>query len=319
MRVYRIPPIHDDVVYPIHFRLGFGESQLSRHRRRRGRPSGMFLKKNPEQRPGKRRRVLLVGGDSPNRDSISTLLNTMRWTCTAVSVQDGVLAAIERELFDVILLDLDHVGADAERILLRIKEIRPSLSERIVAISSERVDPQALELIERHGLPHLFQEHLLSQLWTTLEDLLAPRELGKAAAGNIPMARLLFDSFRMPSPSGVRSAHTAGRHFTYEHNHTTIDVFLDCSAGSDRISLVGQVLEGAKAKGKNESLPVVLIGGSGTVARTTTNHLGEFNLECEFTESVSLEIRLGERSWVTIPLGQMDWVKKQIPNRAIAT
>jgi len=239
----------------------------------------------------------------------------MGWTCTAVSVQDGVLAAIERELFDVVLLDLDHAGAYAERILLRIKEIRPSLSERIVAISSERVDPQALELIERHDLPHLFQEHLLSQLWTTLENLFASRELSKVSSSNI-QARLLFDSFRLPSPPGVRSTGATGRHFTYEHNNTTIDVFLDCPAGSDRISLVGQVLDAAKAKGKNDSLPVVLIGGSGTLARTTTNHLGEFSLECEFTESVRLEIRLGERSWVTIPLGQMDWVKKQMPNRA---
>lgn len=279
----------------------------------------MLLRKNPEPRPRKRRRVLLVGGDSPSRDNISTLLNTMGWTCIAVSVQNGVLAAIARELFDVILLDLDHSGADSERILLRIKEIRPSLSERIVAISSEKVDPQALELIERHGLPHLFQEHLLSQLWTTLEDLFAPHELRKVRSSKIQVARLLFDSFRLPSPPGVRSARTTGRHFTYEHNNTTIDVFLDCPLASDRISLVGQVLDGAKTRGKNDSLPVVLIGGSGTVARTTTNHLGEFNLECEFTENVSLEIRLGDRSWVTIPLGQMDWVKKQMPNRAIGT
>jgi CheY-like chemotaxis protein len=279
----------------------------------------MFLRKNPEPRPSKRKRVLLVGADSPNRDSISTLLNTMGWTCTAVSVQDDVLAAIEREPFDVILLDLDHSGADSERILLRIKEIRPSLSERIVAIRSERVDPQALELIERHGLPHLFQEHLLSQLWNTLEDLFAARELRKIRSSKPQIARLLFDSFRLPSPPGVRSARTTGRHFTYEHSNTTIDVFLDCPVGPDRISLVGQVLDGAKAKGKNDSLPVVLIGGSGTVARTTTNHLGEFNLECEFTENVSLEIRLGDRSWVTIPLGQMDWVKKQMPNRATGT
>lgn len=278
----------------------------------------MFLRKNPEQGSSNRKRVLLVGAELANRGSISALLNTMGWTCKAVSVQDGVLAAIEREPFDAILLNLDRAGADAERILLRIKEIRPSLSERIVAISSERVGPQALELIERHDLPHLFQEHLLSQLWTTLENLFSPRELSKVASSNI-QARLQFDSFGSPSPPGIRSTHTTGRHFTYEHNNTTIDVFLDCPAGSDRISLVGQVLDAAKAKGKNDNLAVVLTGGSGTLARTTTNHLGEFSLECEFTENVKLEIRLGERSWVTLPLGQMDWVKKQTPNRATGT
>jgi hypothetical protein len=279
----------------------------------------MFQKKRLEQRPTRRRRVLLVGADSPDRDSISTLLTTMGWACTAVSVQEDVLAAIEKEAFDVVLLDLDHVGSDAERTVLRIKEIRPSLSERIVAVSGERVDPEVLELVERHDLPHLLHVHLLSQLWTALEDLFAPSGLGTVAPRNVHLARLVSDSLRSPSPQGVRSSRSSGRHFTYEHNDTTIDVLVNRPEGSERISLVGQVLDGAKARGKNGSLPVVLIGGSGTLARTTTNHLGEFNLEFEFADNVSLEIRLGERSWVTIPLGQMDWVNMEMPDRATGT
>jgi CheY-like chemotaxis protein len=279
----------------------------------------MFQRKRPEQKPSRRRRVLLVAADSPGRDSISTLLNTMGWTCTGVSIQEDVLAAIEREPFDVVLLDLDHVGSDAERTVLRIKEIRPSLSERIVAISGEKADPQTLELIERHDLPHLLHVHLLSQLWTALEDLFAPRGLGTFAPRNVHIARLISDSFRSPSPQGIRSSRSSARHFTYEHNDTTIDVLVDCPEGSERISLLGQVLDGARTRGKNASLPVVLIGGSGTLARTTTNHLGEFNLEFEFADNISLEIRLGERSWVTIPLGQMDWVNRELPNRATGT
>jgi CheY-like chemotaxis protein len=279
----------------------------------------MFQRKRLDQRPNRRRRVLLVGADSPDRDSISTLLTTMGWTSTAVSVQEDLFAAIEKEPFDVVLLDLDHIGSDAERTVLKIKEIRPSLSERIIAVSGERADPQALELIERHDLPHLLHVHLLSQVWTALEDLFAPRGLSTVAPRSVQVARLVSDSFSSPSPQGIRSSCSSGRHFTYEHNDTTIDVLVHCTEGSDRISLVGQVLDGPKARGKNDGLPVVLIGGNGTLARTTTNHLGEFNLESEFADNVSLEIRLGERSWVTIPLGQMDWINREMPERATGT
>jgi len=279
----------------------------------------MFLKTNPELTPGRRRRALLVGADPQNRDSISALLSTMKWTCTAVSQQEEALAAIEREPIDLVLLDLDHPGGDVERTLLQIKEIRPSLSERIVAISGQSVDPQELELIERYDLPHLLQECVLSQLWTTLEDLFAPRGLKKVASRNIQTARLLFDSFRFPSPPGIRGERTPVRHFTYEHNNTTIDFLVDCPSGSDRISLAGQVLDAAKGKRKSDSLPVVLTAGGGTVAKTMTNQLGEFNLEFQPTGDVSLEIRLAERSWITIPLGPMDWIKRQVPNRATGT
>jgi len=278
----------------------------------------MFQRKRLEQQPRRRRKVLLVAPDSPDRDNISTLLTTMGWTFTAVSIREDLLAAIEKEPFDVVLLDLDHIGPDVERIVLKIKEIRPSLSERIIAISGERVDPQAVELIERHDFPHLLHVHLVSQLWTALEDLFAPRGLGTVPR-NVQVARLISDSFCSPSPQGIRSSRSSGRHFTYEHNDTTIDVLVHCTEGSDRISLVGQVLDGPSARGKNDSLPVVLIGVNGTLARTTTNHLGEFNLESEFADNVSLEIRLGERSWVTIPLGQMDWGNREMPDRATGT
>jgi CheY-like chemotaxis protein len=243
----------------------------------------------------------------------------MGWTCTPVSGQEELLVAIEKEPFDVVLLDLDHVGSDSERAVLRIKEIRPSLSGRIVAISGEKADPQILELIERHDLPHLLHVHLLSQLWSALEDLFTPRDSGIVAPRNILVARLVSDSFRSPSPQGIRSSGSFGRHFTYEHNDTTIDLLIHFTGGSDRISVIGQVLEGPRARGRSDSLPVVLVGGNGTLARTTTNHLGEFNLESESADNVSLEVRLGGRSWVTIPLGQMDWGKREMPDRKTGT
>lgn len=278
----------------------------------------MPVKKNSDYRLG-RRRILLVGADRYSKDAISTLLNTMGLSCTAVSRYDDVPATIERDPFDAVLLHLGPSATLLERTIRTIKKIRPSLGERIVVISKETVDRPTLELIEREDLPHPRQEHLYSALWATLEDLFLPGGMRKVVASKPQTARLLFDSFRLPLPSDVRSSRTSGRHMTYEHSSTIIDVLVDRPVGSERISLVGQVLDSSKVVRMNSGLPVVLLDESGTLARTTTNQLGEFNLDFEYAEHLSLEIRLRERSWVSIPLGPMDWVRTQMRRDATGT
>ena len=76
------------------------------------------------------------------------------------------------------------------------------------------------------------------------------------------------------------------------------------------MSLTGQVLDGER-KGRNDGLPVLLVSSVGTLARTATNQFGEFHVECDFPQDLSLEIRLGERSWALVPLGKMDWAAKR--------
>jgi hypothetical protein len=182
------------------------------------------------------------------------------------------------------------------------------------------VDSEIQELIERYGLSHLPQEKVLSGLWSTLEDLVGSPTLCKVAPRNIQVARLLFDSFLTPSLAGVRSLHASGRHFIYERNNTTIDVLVDVQPASSRISLMGQVLDATRPQARKENLAVVLTAKSGTLARTTTNRFGEFNLQFQFAENVSLEIRMGERSWISVPLTHMDWAKERIePRRATGT
>jgi len=275
----------------------------------------MLLSEYLEHRSGNRKRALLVGASSPERDRISTFLCTMGWTCTMVSGDAEMLAAIERESFDALLLNLGHSSACAEQAILGIKKIRPSLSERIVVISRGSLNPQALELIERHDLVHLPSDRLFSQLWVTLESFFRNRRQDKPGSGNTRAARLLFDSFRLPSPVGVRTSPTTGRHLTYEHNSRFIEMFLDRPPGSERVSLVGQVLDTTKSGQGTPALPVVLVDQSGTVARTTTNDAGEFNLEFKSAENVNVEIRLGERSWVSIPITLMDWAREEVPGR----
>ena len=261
-----------------------------------------------EYRLNKRKKILLVGTASPDRDRISTFLSTMGWACSTISREQELLAAVWCEPFDaVLMLDLDGSGVCPERAIVVIRQIRPSLLERIIAISRGNLNPQTSELIERYNLAELPYERIFSQLCLMLENLRNEHGAYASRPGKTRTAMLVFDSLRLPPPAGLRTSPAPGRHLTYKCDGTFIEMFLDRPFGEERISLAGQVLQATKGQQANPALAVVLVDQSGTLARTTTSDTGEFNLAFRSAENVSLEIRLGERSWVSIPLGPIDW------------
>jgi hypothetical protein len=278
-------------------------------------PNGTFSLTVNHQHSG-RKRVLLIGFEPSIQESISVLLNTMGWASKVLSDLGRLGAGLQQGSFEAVLLSLRHSAEELERMILQIKEIRPTLSERVVVVSRGAVAPEILELIERYDLSHLRQEKVFSQLWSTLEDLVAFPPCYRVAARDIGVARLLYDSLRTPGLIGVRSSDTSGRHFIYEHNNTTIDVQLDVQPGSNRISLMGQVLDGTKPSFSYENRAVILHARNGTLARTTTNRQGEFVMQFDFAENVNLEIRVGERSWISVPSIQLDWAREQMRRRS---
>ncbi len=275
----------------------------------------MLQSKNPEAPSVPRRKVLLVGAEPSVQGLISTFLLTMGWTCTVVQKKEEAPAILQREAFDAVVIDLGRSEADAEQAILRIKQIRPSLGERMVAIGNGVGDRKMLELMERHDLIQVFQEGLLPQLWATLQELFISRRSWQVPVRSMGIPRVIFDSFRSPMAAGVRSLSPGARQLAYQHKSAVIDLSVEFAEGSGRISLAGQVLDGDR-KGKNDGLSVLVVSGVGTVARTATNEFGEFHVEFESADDVSLEIRLGERSWVLVPLGKMDWAGKQMSVRS---
>ena len=263
--------------------------------------------------PVQRRKVLLGGVEPSVQGLISTFLFTMGWTCTVAQKMEEVPAILQREVFDALVIDLGHSEEQAERTILRIKELRPSLGDRMLVISNGTADHRILELVERHDLIQLSQAGLLPQLWATLQELLVFPRSRELPSRGMPVARMIFDSFRPPLAAGVRGLAPGTRQLAYQHKGTIIDLSIELADGSGRMSLAGQVLDGER-RGKNDGLPVLLVSGNGTLARTVTNQFGEFQVECDFPEDVSIEIRLGERSWVLVPLGKMDWAVKPTAN-----
>jgi CheY-like chemotaxis protein len=276
--------------------------------------SRMLQAKNFDAPSVQRQKVLLVGAEPSVQSLISAFLATMGSMCTVASSKEEAPAILEREVFDAVLLDYGRWDGGADEFILRIKQIRPSVADRIVVITNGTADRGMMELIERHDLFQVSQEGLVQQLWATLQELFVSRRPWQLPVRRMGIPQIIFDSFRSPMTAGVRSLSPGARQLGYQHKSTIIDLSIEFLEGSDRISLAGQVLD-AERKGMNDGLSVLLVSGFATLVRTATNQFGEFHLEFESAENVSLEIRVGERSWVLVPLGKMDWAGKRMSVR----
>jgi DNA-binding NtrC family response regulator len=247
-----------------------------------------------------RRRVLLISSKPSSGDMISEFLGAMGYTWSSTSAWNA-LAMLERETFDAILIDLVHPSIPVEEAVLKIKEIDAGLAHRLLLIGGSATDTSTAELVGRHNLVHVSQDDLADRLWKALQDVARQREHGLPSRYLQP-ARMIFDSMKSAPPQGLRSLSTSIRQFVYQHESITIDILLETAQGSGRLLLAGQVLSASSDVAAQAGLPVLLINEARTVARTTTDKFGEFNLEFESAESASLEIRLVERLWVSIPL-----------------
>jgi CheY-like chemotaxis protein len=271
----------------------------------------MLQLQHPKDPHRDRRGVLLIAGESPLRSLISTYLLTMRCGCLIVSTPQQ-LAGVRQETFDWVLIDMANSEMPAEQAIVILRELHPGLSERMVAFSSGATNPQMLELIERYGLRQMSQGTLLPQGSGTLHELVAASGQVKLLPRSVEVAELIFDSFRVGSPAGVRSSHGSGRQLAYRHKNKIVDLLIT-QVGFGRVLLAGQVLGGGMGMARNNCLVVLLIDGMTTVARTTTNQFGEFLLEFEIMEDPGLQIRVRE-GWTAIPLGKMDWAKNWLPD-----
>jgi len=97
------------------------------------------------------------------------------------------------------------------------------------------------------------------------------------------------------------------------------DLSLEGQRDSQRITLVGQVLDAAKPELRLRSVPVVLQGLAGLLCIAKTSEWGEFHFEFNFEPGVSLEIGARENYRVSVGLPDsksgMGWTteESQIP------
>ena len=124
----------------------------------------------------------------------------------------------------------------------------------------------------------------------------------KRRAPQAAIVELLFDSFRTPALAGVRSAASRSRQLLYGTATYRIDVRIEPQIDSDKVVLIGQILNSADPKQQLADVPVSLWKGRKMLAVSTTNHQGEFQIECEMDSSFRLMITLPGQKELSLPL-----------------
>lgn len=120
--------------------------------------------------------------------------------------------------------------------------------------------------------------------------------------GRLPLVRVLFDSLRTPLAAGIRSTVSTARQMLYGVGSYRIDVRMEPQMDSDKVSLVGQILNAADPVKTDAEVAVTLLRGTRILAESSTNALGEFHLEFLLEGQLQLQLALPGSCDVRIPL-----------------
>lgn len=118
------------------------------------------------------------------------------------------------------------------------------------------------------------------------------------------LARLVYDSFREPLPAGIRSQQRLSRQALYEAGDFRLDLRLEQERGTSSVSLVGQIENRKDPQKKVGQIPVLLASGKEVVAKTLSNHFGEFQFNYRPQTGLRLYVPvLGEQAGgVDVPI-----------------
>lgn len=123
-----------------------------------------------------------------------------------------------------------------------------------------------------------------------------PPERERSATGVV----LVYDSFRHPRPGGLRTAGASPRQLLYKAGRYTIKVQVEAAEASDRLSIVGQILDEHDPAAILRDIAVSAMNGAVTLGETHTNGMGEFYLEPHATEKLQLSVDVPEIGTFTI-------------------
>ena len=137
-----------------------------------------------------------------------------------------------------------------------------------------------------------------------VKSAFASQRAARQLAPKAPIVELLFDSFRTPALAlaGVRSSAGRSRQLLYGTATYRIDVRIEPQIDSEKVVLIGQILNSSDPKERLAEVPVSLWKGRKILAVSVTNDHGEFQIECEMDSSFRLMITLPGKGEVSLPL-----------------
>jgi CheY-like chemotaxis protein len=115
---------------------------------------------------------LIVEDEPAIRNVLFVLLAGLGCEGDVAYTGQQALSMVSRESFDAVLVDLRCNNLGAEEVVSQIKEISPSLVGRVLVITGEVTDPQTMDLLSRHLLPHIPRSQLMPELFSQLRGIL---------------------------------------------------------------------------------------------------------------------------------------------------
>jgi len=113
-------------------------------------------------------------------------------------------------------------------------------------------------------------------------------------AGSLPVrwARLVFSSAAEPLREGVRSAGASTSRLMFEEGDYLLDLHIKPEGEPGIVSVAGQILDRAESLRVYANSSVAVLRQMAELARTTTNDLGEFQLEFPPDDNLMLTVNL---------------------------
>ena len=120
--------------------------------------------------------------------------------------------------------------------------------------------------------------------------------------GNRLPIELIFDSFLVPSPVGLRATWQLGWQGLYRAGDCSVDLRIEPELNSSRAAVIGQITNHVLPEREMDNLPVSLRSGKVVVAETLSNRFGEFQLEYDQQSRLRLCIDLRDSKNIQVPL-----------------
>src|SRR5580693_1398540 len=188
-------------------------------------------------------------------------------------------------------------------------EMQSHLETGCAACSKELSMWQRLQQVARRESAYAPSEGAVRTVNATFVN----RSAGRSSSPKSQLASLLFDSFRGPLLAGVRSSGSASQQLLYGLGDYRIDVRIEPQMDSEKVVLIGQVLNSADPDERLAAAPVSLFTGRKMLAESVTSEFGEFQIECGLEESFRLVVLLANGKEVSIPLVEPGFTTREMP------
>lgn len=117
---------------------------------------------------------------------------------------------------------------------------------------------------------------------------------------------LIFDSFLVPAPVGLRASWQIGWQALYRAGECSLDLRVEPELHTCRAALIGQVSNHEIPETEMTDIPVCLKSGNVVIAQTRSNRFGEFQMEYEQQKRLQLYVYLdGGARVMQVPLKRL--------------